>query len=237
MNEPWENFSPSWLQTAAPFGPHGGLLDLLTRPADEPWNDPRRMLFAQTPWGSMTPPPSLFGLSPTFPPAGPPSSWASSGASLWHTPFGSNAGFSSPPAQPVLEPWNDPRSAILAQTPWVPPPPPNPFGLPPAFPPAPPPSSWDTSVPSWWQSTMPLGANIGYPETPAQPVDDLWTDRWAGRTGRTAWPEPPKLPEKSFADRVKENWENPPKGLSWFALARGAIRRRKISVRSCGRSI
>ena len=100
------------------------------------------------------------------------------------------------------------------------------------IPTAPPPSSWDTSVPSWWQSTMPLGANIGYPETPAQPVDESWTDRWAGRTGTTAWPEPPKLPEKSFADRVQgelgESAKRPviarEDGRSstplWFTLAR-----------------
>ena len=92
MNEPWANFSPYWLQTAAPSGANGGLLDSLIRPTEEPWNDPRPTIFAQTPWGAMTPPPSLFGLSPTFPSAPPPSSWESSSAALWQKPSSANGG-------------------------------------------------------------------------------------------------------------------------------------------------
>ena len=194
MNEPWENFSPSWLQTAAPFGGHGGLLNSLTRPADEPWNDPRPMIFAQTPWGSMPPPPSLFGLSPTFPPAPPPSSWASSSASLWHTPLGANAGFSAPPAQPVLEPWNDPRSAIFAQTPWVPmTPPPSLVGLSPTFPLAPPSSSWDPSSASLWHT--PFGANATFPAPSAQPV-----------ASSSAPPAPSSAPSNGSGDRSNSYW-------------------------------
>ena len=67
MTGPRDAFLPYWLRTAAPSGTTGGLLDSLTRPADEPWNDQRSAIFAQTPW---VPPPPPFVPS-TFPPAPP----------------------------------------------------------------------------------------------------------------------------------------------------------------------
>jgi hypothetical protein len=113
MTDPRDEFLPYWLRTATPSGANGGLLDSLTRPPDEPWNDPLPMTFAQTPWGSMTPPPSLFGQSPTFPPSPPPSSWDSSSASLWHTPFRANAGFPAPtPGLPQPPYWDSAASPV-----------------------------------------------------------------------------------------------------------------------------
>jgi hypothetical protein len=170
MTDPRDEFLPYWLRTATPSGGNGGLLGSLAQPADEPWNDPRPAqpvlkpwndprpaILAQTPWAAMTPPPNPFGLSPTFPSAQPPSGWDPSSASLWHTPFGATTGLLAPPAQPVLKPWNDPRPAILAQTPWVPMTPPPPFALPPTFPPALPLEHLDSGK-FWPAASGPSGA-------------------------------------------------------------------------------
>ena len=100
-------------------------------------------------------------------------------AFLWHTPFGANAGFPAPSAQPALEPWNDPRSSIFAQTPWGSmTPPPSLFGLSPTFPSAPPAPSSATSIGSgdrsnsyWWQSVanVPPGGYAGMAAPTPQP--------------------------------------------------------------------
>ena len=87
----------------------------------------------------------------------------------WQPPFGANAGFPAPTAQPVLAPWNNPRSAIFAQTPWVPMTPPPPIAPPSAFPSALPHSALKTRVNAllehlnsgkyWPVAPAPSGAN------------------------------------------------------------------------------
>ena len=229
MTDPRDEFLPYWLRTATPSGANGGLLDSLTRPPDEPWNDPRPMTFAQTPWGAMTPPPSLFGQSPTFPPSPPPSSWGSSSASLWHTPFGANAGFPAPTAQPVLEPWNDPRSAIFAQTPWVPMTPPPPFVPPSAFPSALPHSALKTRVNAllehldsgkyWPVAPAPSGANEQPPSHgfyfPPVPQASSW-DQVPTYSADSATPG---LPQPPYWDSAASPVEHPDSAKYWGAPA------------------
>jgi hypothetical protein len=186
-----------------PFGGNGGILRLPEQPVEEPWNDPRP-LYPQIPWDLM-PLPNPFGLS--------------SGTSLWHAPVGANAAL---PAAPASLSASSSGRGERGNSFWWQSVANAPFGANAELPaPAPEPNyAWDTSIPSWWRSAMPFGTNAGYPATSAQPVGESAADRWAGRPGVTAWPEPPTSPEKGFADRVRENWENPPEGLSWFRLAR-----------------
>jgi hypothetical protein len=151
----WGSNSPLWLQTALPSGAALGLPALPDPSFKFPW---------EYPWPHKSPldtrasstPPNLFGLSPTFPPAPPPSSGDPSSPSLRHTHVGANAGFPALPARPVVKPWNDPWPIIQAQT--------NPFALSPTLPSAPPLQHLDSG--KYWPAALaPSGASA---QPPAQ---------------------------------------------------------------------
>jgi conjugative element/phage-associated large polyvalent protein len=58
---------------------------------------------------------------------------------------------------------------------------------------------WYRNSPSWVQSAMPLGANVGFSAAPAEPAYQPWADPISDKLGRSAWERPPSVP----------NWEKP----------------------------
>jgi hypothetical protein len=81
-------------------------------------------------------------------------------------PAGSNDGIIGQLAEPVVEPWNDPRLATYPETSWHP--------TRPLYPFLQPPGSWDPSSPAL--PHMPAGADTGFPAQPAEPVVAPWND-------------------------------------------------------------
>jgi hypothetical protein len=69
-------------------------------------------------------------------------------------------------AEPVVEPWSDPRLATYPETPWHP--------TRPLYPFLQPPGSWDSSSPA--SRHVPPGADTGFPAQPAEPVVAPWDD-------------------------------------------------------------
>ena len=69
-------------------------------------------------------------------------------------------------AEPVVEPWNDPRLGTYPETPWQP--------MRPLYPFLQSPGSWDPSGPALRH--MPAAADTGFPAQPAEPAVPPWDD-------------------------------------------------------------
>ena len=88
---------------------------------------------------------------------------------------------------------------------------------------APPPSSRDTSVPSWWQSTMPLGATSDIRRRSRNRLTNSWTRSVGRENGQDGVARASEVAGKKLCRSRQGELGDLPKGLSWFALARGAI--------------